>query len=167
MLKISHTAMIVISGLVWLAVGCMLLPMGLNFMVESILQANLLTLKRPLLDSLAPLFGGLESALLVVIAICLFIGYAKGRYVFAKTVRKSVERILTLPNPVCLSKIYTPKYYLLLGGMVFLGFLARLCPLDIRGAIDVIIGSALINGAMMYFRYAVQVYGGKGETPIR
>lgn len=164
MFKLSHTTLIVISGLIWLTIGLVLLPLGLNFLVESVLQANLQTLRRPLLDSIAPYLGGVDSALLVVVAICLFIGYGKGRYVLGKTVRSSVERITSLPNPTSLANIYTKKYYILLAGMVFLGMLARMTPIDIRGAVDVIIGSALINGSLLYFRYAFQIYGRKNET---
>ncbi len=36
--------------------------------------------------------------------------------------------------------------------MFFLGFLVRFTTLDIRGGVDVIIGFALINGAILYFR---------------
>jgi hypothetical protein len=157
MLKVSHTTLVVLSGLIWLAVGCFLLPLGLNFIVTSILRENLTTLHRPLLDNLASLTGGLEQATLVVIAIALWIGFLKGRYIFAKTVRKSVERILTLPNPAPLSQLYTKKYCLLLGSMVLLGFIVRFAPLDVRGGIDIIIGSALIQGAMLYFRNAFTI----------
>lgn len=154
MLKVSHTTMVVLSGLIWLAIGCLLLPLGLNFIVESILQDNILTLSRPLLDPLSSITGGRDQAALVLIALALWVGFIKGRYVFAKTVQKSVERILTLPNPARLSQLYTKKYYLLLGSMFLIGFLVRFAPLDIRGFIDIIIGSALIHGAMLYFRKA-------------
>ncbi len=33
MLKMSHKALIIFSGLIWLAVGCFLLPLGLNFLI--------------------------------------------------------------------------------------------------------------------------------------
>lgn len=154
MFKVGHTMLIFVSGLVWLAVGCFLLPLGLNFIVESILSENLRTQPHPILNFLAPYAGGVEQAVLTLIALALLIGFMKGRYVFAKTVQRSVSRILSLPNPVSLSKIYTPQYYLLLGSMVLLGVLVRFLPLDVRGAVDVIIGSALINGAMLYFRQA-------------
>lgn len=156
MLKASHTTLIVLSGLIWFAIGCFLLPLGLNFVVESILNENLITKHRPILDHLAPYIGGIDTAALIFIAFCLLVGYLKGRYVFSKTVQRGVERILMLPNPTSLANIYTKKYYLLLGSMVFLGVLVRLTTLDIRGGVDIIIGSALINGAILYFRCALQ-----------
>jgi hypothetical protein len=153
MFKVSHATLIFLSGLVWLAVGCFLLPLGLNFIVEALLKENI-GQPHPILHFLAPYAGGLEAAALVWIAFALLIGFLKGRRVFAKSVERSVNRILTLPNPTNLSKIYTPSYYLLLGSMILLGVLVRFAPLDIRGGIDVAIGSALINGAVLYFRQA-------------
>ncbi|WP_068468431.1 hypothetical protein [Candidatus Protochlamydia phocaeensis] len=157
MLKVSHTTLVVLSGLIWLAIGCFLLPLGLNFIVASILKENLATMQRPLLDNLVNLAGGWDQAALIVIAIALWLGFMKGRYVFSKTVEKSVERILTLPNPAPLSRLYTKKYFILLGVMVLLGFVVRFAPLDVRGGVDVIIGTALIQGAMLYFRRAFSI----------
>jgi hypothetical protein len=94
---------------------------------------------------------------LFLITAALWVGFMKGRFVFAKTVQKSVDRILLLSNPVEISQIYTKKYYLLLGSMFFLGFLMKFTPMDVRGAVDIIIGSALIQGAVLYFRQAINV----------
>jgi hypothetical protein len=153
MFKVSHVTLIALSGIVWLAVGCFLLPLGLNFVVAALLKENAL-LPHPVLNFLAPYAGGLDQAALVWIAFMLLIGFLKGRRIFAKSVKRSVDRIFTLPNPVSISKIYTPGYYLLLGSMVLLGILVRYTTLDIRGGVDIAIGSALINGAMLYFREA-------------
>lgn len=153
MCKVSHFTMIILSGLVWLAVGCFLLPLGINFVVESILKDNA-ALPHPVLNFMAPYTGGLDQAALIWIAFALLIGFLKGRTVFAKSVQRSVDRIQTLPNPASISKIYTPAYYILLGSMVLLGVLVRFTTLDIRGGVDIAIGSALINGAMLYFRKA-------------
>jgi hypothetical protein len=157
MLKVSHTTMLVISGFIWLAIGCFLLPLGLNFVVESILKDNWAMENHPLLNPLAKWVGGAEQAVLFLITAALWVGFMKGRFVFAKTVQKSVDRILLLSNPVEISQIYTKKYYLLLGSMFFLGFLMKFTPMDVRGAVDIIIGSALIQGAVLYFRQAINV----------
>lgn len=153
MLKVSHVTLIALSGLVWLAVGCFLLPLGLNFVVGALLRENA-ALPHPVLNFLASFTGGMDQAALVWIGLMLFIGFLKGRSVFAKSVQRSVNRIYTLPNPCSLSKIYTPAYYLLLGSMVLIGVLVRFTPQDIRGGVDIAIGSALINGAVLYFRAA-------------
>lgn len=157
MLKASHTTLIVISGLVWFVVGCFLLPLGLNFVVESILRENAHQ-NKPLLDIINSFVGSLDTSALIILFTALALGYVKGRFVFGKTVQKGVKRIISLPNPAPFSKIYTLKYYILLGSMVFIGFLVKYASLDIRGFIDVTIGSALIQGAILYFRSAVSVY---------
>lgn len=156
MLKFSHTTLIYLSGFIWLAVGCFLLPLGLNFVVESLLPENA-SLSHPILNFLGAFAGGMESAALVWIALALLIGFIKGNKVFSKSVDKSVTRILSLPNPAPLTQIYTPAYYVLLGSMVLLGFLVRFTPQDIRGGVDIVVGSALIHGAMLYFRKARQI----------
>jgi hypothetical protein len=151
MIKVSHTRLIFLSGGIWLAIGLFLFFMGLNFLVESILKEHLITMNRPLLDSVAYYVGGRDTALLLLIFSGLLIGFVKGRFIFGKTVEKSVNRILSLPNPTSLGKIYPKQYYLLLGAMFLLGFLVKFAPLDIRGEIDLIIGFALLNGACLYF----------------
>ncbi len=151
--KVSRSTLIFLSGLVWLVVGCFLLPLGLNFIVDCLLKENAAQ-PHPVLNFLAPYVGGLDQAAMVWIVLALFIGFLKGRRVFAKSVQRSVSRILTLSDPVSLSKIYTPGYYLLLGSMILLGILMRFTTQDIRGGVDVAIGSALINGAILYFKQA-------------
>src|SRR5262249_48370734 len=111
MFKVSHVTLIFLSGFVWLAVGCFLLFLGLNFVVAALLKENAAQ-PHPVLSFFAPYAGGIDGAAMVWIAVALMMGFFKGRRVFAKGVKRSVNRILTLPNPVSLSKIYTPSYYL-------------------------------------------------------
>lgn len=153
MFKIKHSTMIFLSGLVWFIVGCSLLSLGLNFIISSILAENL-TVSRPILDRLAPLVGGLDQAALVWISICVMIGLMKGRFIFAKSVHRSVKRIATMPNPAPISQIYPLSYYILLASMMFLGFIVRFASIDLRGGVDVIVGFALTTGALLYFRQA-------------
>ncbi|MDP1880613.1 MAG: hypothetical protein Q8K60_06710 [Parachlamydiaceae bacterium] len=154
MLKLSHTSLIVISGLIWLIVGCVLLPLGLNFIVDGVLKENFNASTHPILDFFIPIAGGVEQAALLLIACALAIGFMKGRYVFGKSVQRSVTRILTLPNPESILKLYSFPYLMLLGSMFLLGYIVKFLPLDVRGCVDVVIGSALINGAVLFFRQA-------------
>ena len=153
MLKLSHTKLIAISGVVWFCAGVSLLRLGLKFLVgEGIPEDSY----RPMITGVAPLFGGAEQASVVVIAAALVIGYFKGRYALGKSVQRVVTRIRTLPNPSSIHKMYSLPYFILLSSMVGIGMLIKYfnVPLDIRGVIDVIIGSALINGASLYFKHA-------------
>lgn len=160
MLKLSHRTLILISGMIWMAVGLFLLPLGLNFLYESTGQNRIFSQGHyPLVEILSPYMGGLEQTALLLIAIGLFIGYFKGRYVLGKSVYRGIARIRSFPNPTSLGNIYSAKYYILLGSMIGLGVLIKYTGIskDIRGLVDVAIGSALINGAMLYFREAFSV----------
>ncbi|MCE5317588.1 MAG: hypothetical protein LLG04_09565 [Parachlamydia sp.] len=150
MLKMSHAALAMISGLIWMAVGCSLLSLGLKLLLGN-------DSAMPLIQSLSPSLGGAQQVALLLVAVGLFVGYMKGRHVLAKSASKGIERIKTLPNPASLAKIYSPGYYLLLGGMMFLGMSIKFfgIPSDIRGMIDVAIGAALIQGSLVYIRFAI------------
>ncbi len=84
MFKAGRSTLIFLSGFVWLVVGCFLLSLGLNFIVESILSENIATIRHPILDFLSPYVGGMEQAALIWIVFALCIGFLKGRYVFQK-----------------------------------------------------------------------------------
>lgn len=152
MLRFSHRTLIILSGLIWMGIGCFLLQLGLNLLLKGPQTQQ----ENPLLQFLTVYLGERESAAIFVIALCLYVGYLKGRYVLGKSVRRGVLRILALPNPSSLTYIYSPKYYLLIGLMVGLGISIKYLGLsnDWRGSVDVVIGSALINGALLYFRFA-------------
>lgn len=153
MFKVSHATMICISGIIWLVMGCFLLSLGLNFIVGTLLIENAQA-PHPVLHFFSPFTGGLEPSALLWTGIAFLIGLFKGRTVFAKSVTRSVNRILTLKNPAPISQIYPPAYYILLSSMVLLGVLVRYTPMDIRGGVDVAVGSALITGAILYFKQA-------------
>jgi hypothetical protein len=165
MCKVSHKALIIFSGLIWLAVGSFLLPLGLNFLLQAVENIHLQAGNDyPLLNLFASLASGSENGVIVLIVIGMLIGYAKGRYVLGKSAIAGVERIRSFPNPTSFGNIYSAKYYILLGAMVGLGMSMKYIGLsaDVRGVIDVAIGAALINGAMIYFRLAFQ----KSEAAI-
>jgi hypothetical protein len=153
----SKTTWIMISGMIWFIVGIGLLTLGLNFIV---FKAQVETHETTsLIAKIAPLAGGREQAALALIAIGLIIGFIKGRYVLVKTVRRVVERILSSEMPLKISRIYSRGYLILIGGMILLGLSMKWLgfPTEIRGLIDVAVGSALMNGASTYFRIALHV----------
>lgn len=161
MFRFRHKTLIFISGMIWLTVGAFLLPLGLHFIVDSaqkslILHQNSL----PLLNFFAGWTGGFEQAAMFVVALALMIGFFKGRYVISKSVNRLVNRIRSFPEPTPLSRIYSPPYYILLSSMILIGVGIKYLgvPYDIRGMVDVAIGAALINGAMLYFRLGMS-YG--------
>lgn len=136
----KYRGWIAFSGLVWLVIGTMLLYKGLNFIGDGTVKAN------PELQKFATLLIGFG----------LLIGFLKGRFVLSKTVRRVVTRIISLPLPIRAKDVYPRSYYLLILGMMALGWGFRFLPIAVewRGMIDVAIGSALINGGMLYLRAA-------------
>lgn len=155
-MRLSHIQWIVSSGSLWLLVGVMLLTKGIGLMVVS---AHFPHLSSFLFSSLASRSGSDGLAALSLVTTSLFLGFIKGRFILSKTVERTIFRILSFPSPVSLKNIYTPKYYLLIGTMVGLGLLLKWVsiPPDLKGVVDIAIGSALINGAVFYFRHAVSL----------
>jgi hypothetical protein len=158
---LSKTSWIAISGVIWFIVGIGLLTLGLNFIVFKA-QSDLSD-TTSLIAKLTRVAGGRDQAALVLVMIGLIIGFIKGRFVLAKTVRRVVERILSLQMPVQFSQVYSRGYLMLIGGMILLGMSMKWLglPDEVRGLIDVAIGSALMNGATAYFRIALTL---KRET---
>lgn len=146
--NMKHRGWIVLSGVIWFAIGAMLLYKGLRFISLGIVAPT------SMCKSLSSTLGSEQRAATLFVAFGLLIGFFKGRLVLSKTVRRVVGRILSLPLPIRPSQVYQPAYYLLIGAMVMLGLLFRYLPIpiDLRGMIDVAIGSALVNGALLYFR---------------
>lgn len=149
MFCLRHTSVIVFSGITWLAIGLCLFPLGIHFLLDASRDPNG---QHWVLSQFGALAGGLEQGALVLMALCLGVGFVKGRFVLTKSANRIVNRLKTLPDPVPVQKAYSPAYAILLGSMMGLGMLMRLCPIDIRGIVDVTIGAALITGSMAYFR---------------
>jgi hypothetical protein len=146
----THRAWIAISGFLWLAVGGGLLYKGLHLISNGTISADSLCFK------MQGFFGSPQQSGTALIAAGLLVGFVKGRFVLSKTVRRVALRILSLPLPIRFFSVYAPSYFILIGGMIALGITLKFLPIpvDLRGFIDTAVGSALINGAMLYFRAA-------------
>ncbi len=151
-MKFSQVTCVVMSGLIWFLIGLFLLTKGLNWIVYTTHFAT----SSILLDFFVSFVNDKEQAALALITVALFIGFLKTRIVLHKTVKRVVQRIFSLEAPIPLSKVYKPSYYGLILGMMLLGMGLRFLqvPGDFMGLIDVAVGSALLNGAVLYFRYA-------------
>lgn len=142
---------IFLSGLIWFVGGFILLSKGVTLLVYSLRSHP-----TPFLALFSSLTPTQETTVLLVIFLALIMGYVKGRFVLLRTVKRVVERILSLTPPIKVKEIYSRNYIFLLLGMLFLGFTIRFIPIpqDIKGFVDLTIGSALMNGALLYFRFA-------------
>ena len=149
-MKWKHIPVMIFSGCLWLFIGVMLLTKGVGYVVMAAQPSS----PGLLLSMLAKLAGDLQQAALTLITIALFAGFFKGRFVLAKSARRVIDRLVQIPEPVPITKIYNVKYIMIIGSMVLLGIGCRWLnfPLDIRGGIDITIGSALVNGSLVYFR---------------
>ncbi|MDP1608919.1 MAG: hypothetical protein Q8L98_06370 [Chlamydiales bacterium] len=138
------------SGLVWMMVGLWLLFKGIVLIAEGALGAH------PETSLSFRYFASAQQGAALLIALGLLIGFVKGRFVLSKTVRRVCLRISELSLPIHIKHVYAPSYLLLLASMMLLGMLLRFIPiaLDLKGAIDVAIGCALLNGSMLYWRAA-------------
>lgn len=151
--------MIVISGVIWSIVGILLMTLGMHHIMDAMrLWDDLAISSSPsLLKYLSTFLQKPEHALTVIIGICLLVGYLKGYFILNRSIKAGVQRILSYPNPSEIKNLYSKKYYLLIIGMMMLGVILRAAklPEDIHGAIDLAIGSALLKGALTYFKYAI------------
>lgn len=142
-----------ISGISWLAIGSYLMVKGLNWIVIAMAQPE----PSHLIKWLASFAGSIQQGALVLICASLLVGFIKGRTLLARTVKRVISHLQAQKPPVHFLAAYDRKYFIILGSMIGLGLLMRwlALPPDIHGGIDVAIGSALINGAMLYFREAL------------
>lgn len=163
-MKCSHTVLGWISGLVWLAVGFFLFTLGVSLLTAHLTAAGG---SYPLIDLVAPYFGGREQATIALIAAALYIGFLKGKHVLGKSARRGIARLQTLPNPASIARIYGASYYMLLGSMILLGVAIKYTgiPSDLRGFIDLTVGTALIQGAVVYMRLANALKVESPQTP--
>lgn len=161
-MRIRHGLAIALSGVLWMAIGIFLLMKGFS---------HLLHTSPDQAPALLPYLGSLakqpEQGSLILVSIGLLIGFIKGRLILSKTAARVIAKIQSLPNPCPLSSVYGPSYLILLAGMVCLGMLVRWLPIayDIKGVVDVAIGSALTNGSAFYFRHFADAKRKKLQKP--
>ncbi len=150
MLKAQHKTLVILAGTVWLIGGLILLPLGVTLIMQAIQQPG------PILSWLVAHMGAIEDSAAVIIALSLFVGFMKGRFVLAKSAQRVVNRIYSLPAPASIFQIYSLPFYGLIASMILLGMLVRFIGAapEIRGIVDIAIGAALVNGSMHYYRIA-------------
>jgi len=139
-MQLTHVKAMVFSGFSWLTIGFFLMLRGMSL--------------------LAPAKGASkEDTVILWLFGALLVGFLKGRFVLTRAAKRIAARILSLPSPLSFKHLYNKRYLLVLLVMVSLGVCFRFLglPDPLRGAIDLAIGSALINGAMAYFREAQAV----------
>lgn len=147
----SHKNWIVVSGLCWFAIGASLLYKGLGFIAATTFLPDSFCMRWQ------GVFGSPQQAGIVLIGVGMGVGLMKGLFVLSKTVQRVTGRIRGLTLPIRVLQVYAKSYWLVIGAMVGLGLSLRFfsIPLDVRGFVDVAIGSALFVGSLLYFREAL------------
>ena len=151
MILLNRTILLSMSGIIWFCIGSMLLNIGINLMLEAATEAT-----PALLPKISALMG-ITWATLTLVGAALLLGYLKGKFLLLKTVKRETSRILSLPDPIRIKNLYHKKYIFLVMMMISLSVLIRISDISItiRGLIDIAIGSALLQGALFYLRYAI------------
>lgn len=146
---LNHRAALQLTGSTWILMGAWILFKGLKFVAYGGFSQN----------SFCSRFGEPGTGIALLITAGLMMGYFKGRVVLKKTVWRVVSRLQSLPLPLRLKDLYAPSYLLLIGAMMAFGMLLNVLPvpLELRGFVDIAIGSALINGSLFYFKFAGQM----------
>ncbi len=151
-------SLIALAGFIWFSIGLALLGKGLHLLLSLSFVSGKKT--GPLLNALMYAFtGALVPSLLFIVVLGLLLGMIKGRWALARSARRTIARIAPMQGHIKLTKLYRIHDYLLVIGMIGLGRLMHWMqlPSDLHGLLDVTIGSALVNGAMIYFRYAIKM----------
>lgn len=155
MIKTSHNTLYALSGLLWLGIGVMLLNLGLGFLMHGF-QGSVFVEDgySSLIKKISTFTGGFDYAAIFLVILSLLVGFTKGRFVMQKAALKSAARISKLPNPTSFLNIYNRSNLILIAIMVGLGMTMKYLalPYDIRGSIDIAVGSALMQGSLAYFR---------------
>ena len=151
-MKITPFKALMISFATWLLIGVFLLQKGLKLLVgvAHSQESGYFT------QLLGNTIGSKEHAALLFITVALMIGFLKGRFVLSKTVARISNRFFSYGEYMTLKQLYPFYYVAIIFSMMLMGMLLRFTPLsgEVKGIVDVAVGSALINGAMQYFRVA-------------
>ncbi|MDX8431546.1 MAG: hypothetical protein SNF33_07095 [Candidatus Algichlamydia australiensis] len=148
-MKVSKKSAIKICFATWFLTGTLLLWKGLRFLS---VEVKFLGAKQlPLLRFAARYSRDLEQAILLLIATALIVGFIKGRIALRGVVNRTIAR---MNDKVQLQSVFAPRELILIGFMIALGVSMRFLPIpiDVRGFVDVAIGSGLMNGAMLFLR---------------
>lgn len=159
-MKFKRQTLITIAGSIWLLVGVGLLSKGLHLLLVTAHFKG--EHAGPLLGAFMYAFtGALIPGMIFLVVLGLILGWLKSRFTLAKSAKRTIDRLYLHQGDIKLSKLYRLHDFLLVLGMIGLGRLMNWMqlPCDVHGLVDVAIGSALVNGAMIYFRYAIKSYG--------
>ncbi len=150
MVEMNKKTLVRLAGAVWLIVGMFLLVKGVQLFKAALANPDTTVLA----GGLGTLTGSIDNAVVALIAIALVLGSIKGRFVLKRSAEREIARIHGQGDKLSLTQLYSGRLCILIVLMMALGMLLRFTgvPVDVRAVVDVAVGSALIRGAMVYFR---------------
>jgi len=171
MFKLSHSQLVAASGIVWFLTGLFLAQFGARLLIGALPTPEpFVPWTHPLLESFASLAGSRENVAVLIVLGCLITGQVKCRFVLSRSIKRGIKRILALPNPAPLYRIYSLPYYGLIGCMILMGVFLRKSglPDDLRGACYLSIGFGMLRGAALYFKqsFVIRDSPSQGESAV-
>ncbi len=156
-MEIRQKTALIFSGFSWLAIGSLLIYRGIRYLVDIFFSFATGSKPTSWLVAWIPGHEDFYHSVLIGLAVGgVLFGWVKGRYIFSKTVDRVASRIASLADPFPLKKMYALGYLTLMVVMSSLGMCFRFFPLalDLKGFLDMTIGTALLIGSAFYFKRA-------------
>ena len=129
-----------IAGLIWIIVGLFLIYRGSGLYNLAVIEQNTS-----------------KETLIISVILGVVIGILKGKFVLSKTALRNRNRINQLVPPLSIHHIFSGSFYVLIAGMMILGFLLREFNAYLGGYVVVAsiycgIGMALIAASSVYWK---------------
>lgn len=140
---------------VWLFAGTLLTWKGILFFEQSLFAWESSKVILPFLRSLCLCFRLAPMHVLFgLVGLSLIIGYLKSYLVLRPSIKRIIWYLASQGKMVPLKGMLPRKDRLVLLLMVSIGVISRFLPIpfDVRGCIDMVIGSALVHGGMMLYQ---------------
>lgn len=143
-MRFKSYSFIFIAGMVWLAVGILLITKGVNFHWIALENTQL-----KIFDYL-----GMKSSFGILFFICACLGLLKTWFVLKKAALRNLLYYFSFTSAQPIFRLYQRKDLILIFSMILLGRLMRWLSLPslVQGMILETVGCALIFGSYYYFR---------------
>lgn len=143
-MKLKSYSFIFIAGMVWFAVGVLLILKGINFH-----WMGLQNIHFTMFDYL-----GIQLSFGILFLICVCFGLLKAWLVLKKAATRNLAYYLSFSTAEPIFRLYQRKDLILIFSMILLGRLMRWLslPFLLQGMILETVGCALFFGSFYYFR---------------
>lgn len=143
-MKLKSYSFVFIAGMVWLAIGILLIVRGVNFHFMGLQNIDF-----RIFD-----FLGMKLSFGILFLMCACLGLVKAILVLKKAATRNLAYYLSFSSAQPIFRLYQRKDFILILSMILLGRLIRWLslPFLLQGLILETVGCALIFGSYYYFR---------------